>query len=319
MKIHPVRRRRQTGFTLVELLVVIAVIGVLIALLLPAVQSARESSRRAACQNSLRQVGIAIVNFESTQNRFPAGKKWSSARSNPNSFDYSWSSFILPHLEEGAIYREINFSRAATDPENIQAASQLIPAYLCPSAVQLEAHRSAEGRLINLGGQPGEGMACIDYLGISGPDKDKANPVTGEDYGRQRGVLLGTKGLPNEDTITEPPKVTTAKITDGLSKTIMVIECSGRGVDMNKHGEIKSYNGAWVSGDNISHIKKGINDEVPPAVWEDERVFSDHPGGAHALACDGSVHFLNQGLEPEMLRSLCSRDGDELVEGLGEL
>jgi prepilin-type N-terminal cleavage/methylation domain-containing protein len=309
------KNRSFGGFTLVELLVVIAIIGILVALLLPAVQMARESSRRSACANNLRQVGLGILNHESAHKKFPPGKRYSGPRSNPNTFDYSWACIILGHLEQQALYDQIDFKYKLISPENMPAVSQIIPIYLCPSVSSLEAHRSPEGRIQNLGGQEGEGLACIDYLGVSGPDRYKDNPEDKQLYGPQRGVLLGTKGLENEDTITEPPAMTTNRITDGLANTLMVVECTGRGADVNSDGEVKGLTGAWALGGNITHIKKGINDELPPKVWEEERVFSDHPGGAHGLACDGSVHFMSEDMDAKDLRSLCSRDGGETGVG----
>lgn len=306
--------QRARGFTLVELLVVIAVIGVLIALLIPAVQAARESARRTTCQNNLKQVGLAIAGYETSHRKFPPGKRWSARRTDPAAFDYAWSSIILAYLEESALSAQLNFRHPLTAPANYEAASSIVPSYLCPSAATLEEHRSPEGRLFNLGGQPGEGLACIDYLGVSGPDKDKNNPETGEDYGPQRGVLLGTKGLPDGAMLTEPPGVTAARITDGLSKTIDVVECTGRGVDLKKSGEVKALNGAWASGSNISHIKKGVNEAVPPEAWEDERIYSEHKNGAQALHCDGSVRYLTIDTDEKLIRALCSRDGGELID-----
>ena len=310
---------RRGGMTLVELLVVIAVIGVLVAMLLPAVQAARESSRRSVCLNNLRQVGLAVLNYEGIQKKFPPGKQYSGPRIDPNAFAFAWSSVILHHLEEGGIQSQIDFKRPPTDLVNLSAASQVVPAYLCPSASRLEEHRSPDGRLFNLNGQVGEGFGCMDYLGVSGPNKDKANPTTGEIYGSQRGILIGNKGLPNEDTIQVPPAITIARITDGTSKTVMVVECTGRGAGVNKHGEVKSLNGAWASGGNISHLKMGVNEEQPPLAWEDERVFSDHPAGSHGLMADGSVHFMSKSMEAATLRMLCSRDGGETTEGIDGL
>ena len=292
----------------------IAIVGALIGLLIPAVQAARESSRRAHCQNNLRQIGTALANFESTHGRFPPGKKWSRPRNDPLTFDYAWSSILLDYVEEQALHNQIDFNIPLTDPVNLPATGQLIPIYLCPSTSRIEEHRTEEGRLTNLGGQPGEGLGCIDYLGISGPDKDEVNPATGQEYGRQRGVLLGTKGLPDGKRLTEPPVVKAAHITDGLSATMCVVECTGRGADVKKSGEVQSINGAWASGSNISHINKGVNTQKPGKAWEDERIFSDHPAGANALACDGSVHFLANESDPEAIRSHCSRDGAETID-----
>jgi len=302
------------AFTLVELLVVLAIIGVLSGLLLPAVQAARESSRRASCQNNLRQIGLGMLNYESTYNKFPPGKRWSLPRNDPQTFDYAWSSIVLSYVEEQVLQSQIDFRIPLTDPVNSTASSQAISIYLCPSTSRIEEHRTEDGHLADLDGQPGEGLGCIDYLGISGPDKDKTNPATGNDYGRQRGVLLGTKGLLNGDQLIEPPPVSMSNITDGVSMTLCIVECTGRGADVGKSGKVKSLNGAWASGSNISHISKGVNTQQPPKVWEDERIFSEHPSGANSLACDASVTFLQNQISPELIRSLCSRDGEELVD-----
>ena len=313
--LHGIRVTRSgNGFTLVELLVVIAIVGVLIALLIPAVQAARESSRRTVCQNNLRQIGIGIASYESAMTRLPPGKKWSDVPTKPNAFAMAWSSFLLGNLEQNTIHDRINFKVPFTDPVNMPATSQVIPIYLCPSTSRFEEHRLEHGQLGYLDGLPGEGLGCIDYLGISGPDKDAKNPFTKEAYGRQRGVLIGTKGLPDEDTLIEPPPITSAKITDGLSHTMSVTECTGRGVDV-KGGLIDAVHGAWASGNNVTHLDKGVNEEEIPKAWYNERIISDHPGGAHVLMCDASVHFLTDDTAEAVLRMMCSRDGGEQLPG----
>jgi prepilin-type N-terminal cleavage/methylation domain-containing protein/prepilin-type processing-associated H-X9-DG protein len=307
------RGRAGAGFTLVEILVVVAIIGILIALMIPAVQYARESARRTACANNLRQNGVGLRSFETTHKKWPPGKKWSGPRDQPQTFALAWSSFLLGYLEENAIHEAIDFKVDFTEPVNLPATSQIVPVYLCPSTTRMEAHRGPDHRLMDLGGLPGEGLACIDYLGISGPDKDAKHPVTKEPYGRQRGVLVGTKGMPGEDEMIEPTPVTSAMIIDGLSFTICVTECTGRGVDV-KGGQIDALHGAWASGNNVSHIDKGINDVEPPDAWYNERIFSDHGSGANVLMCDASVHYLSNETKKSVLRSLCSRDGEEEIQ-----
>ena len=145
------------------------------------------------------------------------------------------------------------------------------------------------------------------------PDDDAENPFQSEDYGHQRGVLLGTNGLPNEDTILEPDPLRMAHITDGLSNTMCVTECTGRGVDVDS-GIVNELNGTWASGTNISHISGGVNKYDPPGVWYKERIFSQHASGAHGLMCDGSVHFLSESTDAAVILFLCSRDGSEIYE-----
>ena len=254
-----------------ELLVVIAIIGILISLVMVAVQSAREASRRTQCQNNLRQLGIGFASHESANKKWPAGKKWSGPPSDPNSFAIGWSSFLLDSIEEHQLQDKINYKKPFTDAENLPATTTIVPIYLCPSTSEVEDHRTLEGRLYNLGGLPGEGLACIDYMGISGPDKDAKHPVTKQLYGRQRGVLVGTKGMPLEEERIEPIPITSAKITDGLSYTICVTECTGRGVSM-QDGEIDALHGAWASGTSVTHIDEQVNEKKPPKAWYDVRI-----------------------------------------------
>src|SRR5690606_16195730 len=167
---------------LVELLVVIAIVGILIGLLIPAVQAARESARRTQCQNNLKQLGIGLASFESAMKRYPAGQRWSGPRELPDTFAMAWSAVMLPYIEQQVLADQLDLKLPFVHANNIAAASQIVPVYLCPSTSQVEEHRSELGYLINLNGLEGEGLACLDYLGISGPDKDAKNPVTKEFY-----------------------------------------------------------------------------------------------------------------------------------------
>jgi len=296
------------GFTLVELLVVIGVISVLLAILIPAVNAARDAARKTSCANNVRQIGLGLLNFESARDKFPAGQTWVS-RQPRDSFPYAWSALLLGFIEQQAVLDRLDMQQIFLTPGNLAAASTIIPTYLCPSTSRREKHRNSSEQLFNLRGQPGEGLACMDYLGIAGPSPDSVNPATGELYGSQRGILIGTKGLPRGDQIKAPNPVRAQSVTDGMAYTACVTECTGRGLDGDK-----DYHGTWVSGRNVGHIAKGVNSSKPRKAWTRERIFSEHTGGAFFLMCDGSAHFLENGTDKLVLKALSSRNGMEGIE-----
>src|SRR5262245_25780958 len=303
-------RRGSLGLPLVELLVVSVIIGVLLSLMIPALQSARESSRRTTCLNNLHQIGVGLTSYESANGRWPPGKKWSGPPTRPTSFEMAWSSFLLGYIEQQTLRDAINYKVRFTDPINMPATTQVIPTYLCPSTAEVEDHRTEDGHISKLDGLPGEGLGCIDYMGISGPYKDAKHPITKIIYGRQRGVLIGTKGLPKAPELIEPPPLKSKEIVDGLSHTMCVVECTGRGVGV-KDGHLDNLHGAWASGNNVTHIDNSVNDTKPPKAWYKERIFSEHPGGSHVVMCDTSVQFLKEGTDKKVIYWLASRDGHE--------
>jgi len=137
----------RSAFTLVELLVVIAIIGVLVGLLLPAVQAAREAARRLQCSNNLKQIGLALHNYESTFRRLPSGYITfatrngagpSSAAIDPITWDaapgWGWSSLILPFIEQGALSNSLRYDRPIWDLANRGLVASQISSFLCPSA-----------------------------------------------------------------------------------------------------------------------------------------------------------------------------------------
>src|SRR5262245_11684619 len=130
-------RNVRRGFTLVELLVVIAIIGILIALLLPAVQAAREASRRTHCQNNLKQIALGLQNYHSTYNTFPHGSSYgltpTSTIAPGNDRSGTWASSILAHMEEEALHDKFDFSLHMSDPANAAALAVYIPVFVCPS------------------------------------------------------------------------------------------------------------------------------------------------------------------------------------------
>jgi prepilin-type N-terminal cleavage/methylation domain-containing protein/prepilin-type processing-associated H-X9-DG protein len=314
------------GFTIVELLVVVAIIGVLVGLLLPAVQAARESARRMSCQNNLKQIGLGMHNFSTAyKERFPPGRvKFASGIDT-----MSWSGFFLDFLEQAETSCTLDrvadpdvptdsrlyLTEDITEAVNRNAVTTKISAYLCPSVGRQHASRS-NGRIVQVGEH--EGMACIDYSGNAGvnPNEPQFRKPDGNQYGYENGVLLTYSSVGFDEPKSIDRGIEFREITDGLSKTIVVFEASGIGLDGT------SPRGVWASGlnaNNLGHDDAGpalINPDDPDNVWLEGPnipMFSDHAGGVNILMCDGSVHFLNQMTEKPVVLGLASRNVGEAV------
>jgi type II secretory pathway pseudopilin PulG len=237
--------------TLVELLVVVAIVTTLVALLLPAVQAAREMARRTCCANNMRQMGCALHGYLLSKGKFPIGcLEWKAATGGTNRC-LAWSAFILPWLEEQTTASRVNYQKPYDDPANAAAAATVIQTYLCPSA-----------------GRPGTlvgGMGGCDYGGVVGERIVSPNSP-------EKGVICTGTSYAVKD------------IVDGLSKTILVAECSREPWP----------DGQWINGRNLFDQAYALNATMP--FWEDE-MRSRHPSGAQGLAGDGSVQFIDDGVD----------------------
>ena len=268
----------------------IAIIGLLAALLLPAIQSSREGARRSTCGNNLRQLGIGLQAYHNARGVFPSGVLDRRTSSRPKARQLAWSVLLLPYIEEANLYRLFDRSKAYNSAENRTAGGTVVPAYLCPSTVTLAVGRSGNtAGDVNHNGlwDPGDDLAFTDYggnFGFSGLERPFMN-----------GVFIFERGVP----ITQ--------IVDGTSHTIALAEDTGRGPSMD---------GQWANGENIFDTSGPVNDRSQPDYrWQDNEIWSDHPGGAQVLMCDGSVRFLFEQLDLEVLASLCTRNGGEVLEG----
>ncbi len=323
---------RPRGFTLVELLVVIAIIGILIGMLLPAVQMVREAARRTACANNMRQMGLAIHNYESAHRKFPSAGQAKRGGTGPNagqnvffndrqeleSFggaSQSVQTYILPFIEEDNIYDLFNinyrYDISPTGPEaptNQEGAKQAISTFICPST-----------------GRPSrtdaEGYGYTDY----------SAPVT---------VRPGLNGNPSQPrfkcALNGDSSRFMSSITDGTSNTVAIAEDAGR-VDVARGGfmvikteimddgtsaDRRSW--AWADPDNAYNVDDLVNNNQTPVggppgcTWDivncgpNEETFSYHPAGANVVFCDGSVHFLTESIDAVTFAAIMSKDGNEV-------
>lgn len=312
----------RAAFTLVELLAVIAIIGLLIALLLPAVQSARESGRRLVCANNIRQLGLAATAYHTSHGSFPAHRSPVAGTPAAPRAGVSWLSLLLPQIEQQAIYDQLLPANPSwEDDTNKSLGRHRIGTFLCPSAVS--------DRSSGLTDQvsPGVFAFTTHYVGNMGPVGP--NVVTGTTYpvypGGGHGQLAcwGVFPLHPAAGAANPwPQqavgVTVAGITDGTSRTLMAFEVSWRGL------ETSSYR-SWVRGadwDGEATALKNVRDAMRitagstggTSMFNNHSMGSDHPGGCNVVMADSSVRFLAETIDlNSVLLPLASRRGRESV------
>lgn len=320
---------QRRAFTLVELLVVIAIIGILVALLLPAVQAAREAARRSQCVNNMKQIGLALLQYEHTANRFPAARKGCDgpvaagiypgveciSQLSSDGYDLAYhgaSAFvmILPYVEEQqlfdlfkvqtvTIWDSFSGCRWCTDPSVKQAVAARPKAFVCPS--------------------DGDLQALADY-------KHEA-PVRTDIATGSYANVAGTLGPPNsaalkyqnDGTFFYNRRFKIAEILDGLSHTLFVGETI--------MGDTPIGSNIWTNGNrgnstmrttaNPLNTPPGVNGGAGTMVSNtniaNAAFQSRHPGGANFAYGDGHISFINDSIDLKVYQGLSTRAGEEVA------
>jgi prepilin-type N-terminal cleavage/methylation domain-containing protein len=278
------------AFTLVELLVVIAIIGILVAMLLPAVQSAREAARRMQCSNNLRQIGLAVHNYHDTYRYLPPGA------SDPSLAGASGFAAILPFLEQGAVYQAYDFTKGNSDPANLQAVSQRIKTYLCPSCLFV--------RQVPLEGCDANRRAPGTYA---------FSTSTGDPWSVSDGAIVATRNA---------PWTRLASITDGTSNTLLAGESHWGFRDYLFSsgpcaGQVRGGFTYWSSPYPLSTLFSSMGVFNPQSMAGDTRRLhsfrSSHPAGVNMVLVDGAVRFVAESIDHTVLDAAVTRDGGELA------
>jgi prepilin-type N-terminal cleavage/methylation domain-containing protein len=296
-------QRRVRGFTLVELLVVIAIIGILVALLLPAIQAAREASRRSQCSNHAKQFGLALHNYHDTIKTFPPGAVFYGGNNDRGSIHVR----VLPYMEQQTLYEEFDFNvstdgqrTAAQADGNTLLRSVTVPTFLCPSD---NAYRK-------LGTVPDQ-VQVSNYYPSAGPSADISNNGGCSCSEHPLWASYSSPGT-NVDNPAGPFSrrgwnfvCRMSDVTDGLSSTIFIGEVMA---DCSGHVRVGwSHSNKWGG---FTQIPINYNSCAPDLAsaggngckalcnWNTEVGFkSRHPGGAHFVFGDGSVHFLADSID----------------------
>lgn len=279
----------RAAFTLVELLVVIAIIGILIGMLLPAVQMVRESARRTECANKIRQMGLALLNFESSNETFPPSYK--GAAFDPG---WSWGTHILPFVEQNNLYqfgnsRNLLFGAGSNPANTTTEYSQTeLTLFRCPS----DQGPSLNPIRLN--------HAMSNYRAVAGPYQPSCYTCN-VDLG---GVMYQNSGTKMADVL------------DGTSNTVVIGECKYDETTGKKAAIWPGMTGLRGGAIWISDVMWWVDADTAQINGTAPQAFSsNHPGGALFVFGDGSTHFFREGGDVDILRFLAGRDDGVIISG----
>jgi prepilin-type N-terminal cleavage/methylation domain-containing protein len=333
------RHAPRQAFTLVELLVVIAIMGILMSLLLPAVQKIRESAARIKCANNLKQIGLALHNYHDTLNRFPPG--YIDGNTNPASTPdndvgpgWGWASLSLPYLEEQNVYNQINFSKGVGVGVNTDISKTSLKVFQCPTDTLQDPFPVYDSSFTN----PIAVVAHGNYVGCNGWVECFNNAGGGYQGGVGNDGLPGLAGRAGDGLFYRNSRNRMADVTDGTSNTIFVGERSSDHAPATWTGAVTGGRcPAWMANqppspyspppgppydnadfDEALVLAHGNATHLPSAdfpVFDPDTFYSMHTGrGANFMFGDGAVHFLSNGMDPVVYQALCTIAGGEVSD-----
>ena len=309
--------RKRNAFTLVELLVVIAIIGILIGLLLPAVQKVRAAAARLQCCNNLKQLGLAMHSHHDTTGTFPPAyvNTGEFYRGSSYYITHGWAPFLLPYIEQQAIYDLYRWEYPLYAPENQPVVTHRLKVLQCPSAPEQDRYMTFDAYAAF-----GTKAACGDYTITLGVDAGLAQRGWVDSVGDYRGALTN---MPAPAMMVSPTRIGTrlADIADGTSTTILLTEDAGRPRlwQAGKAGPDQAIKGGpWDHYLGSIILLGSTSDGTQPGQCalnciNDREVYAFHTGGANAVFVDGHLQFLKVGMDIRIMARLITRAGGEVV------
>jgi prepilin-type N-terminal cleavage/methylation domain-containing protein/prepilin-type processing-associated H-X9-DG protein len=335
----------RAGFTLIELLVVIAIIGVLIALLLPAVQAAREAARRSQCTNNLKQIGLAIMNYESSRGSLPMGTfysvPWEQCQGVPRFFNTFI--YMMPYMEQAPAFNAVNFdtSFGVLSIKNVTAMNTVISSYICPSDLPntkldpnqgfVPTPQTSYAMSIGVTECIYWAFASVDpYCGAIEPDGAFGSYWTVKlaDFrdGQSNTILYGEATRFRNEPSTYPAGNPNAGIPSFYNSWVESISIDQPGTLNDTRIQGGAYVVPKINAPAIANLT--FDKILTPNTFQDLQTWylrpnavnygqmgfrSLHPGGANFVFGDGSVKFLKESVNLATYRALGTRGGGEVV------
>lgn len=299
--------RNRIAFTLIELLVVIAIIAILIALLLPAVQQAREAARRTSCKSNLKQLGLALHNYESTFRLLPPGylHKPDPAGSGANHMGFAWGAMILPQVEQANLYQLFDFNAPCFDVVNLLPREQFLPVFLCPS----DTFSGSKFVVRDDSSTPIEQYAGASYAANWGPSTATVN--------------LDDTPLQSQGVFYRNSDTRFRDVTDGLTNTLFLGERINGPINGSETaGGHAEFENVWSAAareitdltDDHGHMVLFETQFRPNQIGGDDKGLSaPHVGICQFTLGDGSVRAISENIDAGVYNALGTRSGGEVV------
>lgn len=315
------QRTNRFGFTLIELLVVMAIIAILMGLLLPAVQKVRESAHRTSCQNNMKQLGLALMGFQFTNQVFPASGWTMAGPGNPAGKYVGWRPLTLPFIEQENLQKLYDFNVNWWEGTNPTAASVPVKTYVCPSVPQRMDVLSAVAKSPRPAMTFTNPAAPTDYEAIMGVQPSAINPhMSSSSFYTSKNRF---------SVMSRNSRARPADIRDGTSTTIMVVECSARPLVFRNRNADPTLNNdqgiCWADSEGPFSLDGAKADGTAEGCGptggctysmnkkNDNEPFSFHNNGSMTLFADGHVQFINDRVSLVTFAALCTMNAGEIV------